>query len=318
MPLLSVLVPVRDARPWIASSLRSLWRQTLTDLEVIAVDDGSQDGSSEWLDDEARREPRLRVLHTPPRGLPAALAAGLAQSDAPWIARHDADDVSHRRRFERQFAHAASPGAPHVLGTRIRLFPARAHGPGMARWCRWHNALLSHEHIRREVLIDSPLGHGTALIDRAMLERVGGWRECGWPEDADLWVRMAEAGARFGKLPEVLYGWRQHPGSSTRTDPRYGRDRFLSLQLDALVRGALLGRPPRTLIGTGRSLERWNAALAALGTARIEARRPEEVDLRALEPPVVVVRSAAAARDRWRRAFERIGATEMREFIFTC
>src|SRR5213593_1676365 len=70
MPTLSVLLPVRDAGPFLAPALASLWRQTLADFEVIAVDDGSRDGSAEHLERAAAREPRLRVIHTPPRGLP--------------------------------------------------------------------------------------------------------------------------------------------------------------------------------------------------------------------------------------------------------
>ena len=68
----------------------------------------------------------------------------------------------------------------------------------MRRWAKWHNALLTHEAMASEVLIDSPLAHGTAMIRREWLERVGGWHERGWPEDLDLWVRLVRAGARLG------------------------------------------------------------------------------------------------------------------------
>jgi glycosyltransferase involved in cell wall biosynthesis len=102
MPALSVLVPVRNAMPWLGTSLRSLWRQAFRDFEVVAVDDGSTDGSGEALDRAARREPRLRVVHTAARGLPLALNEGLRHARAPLIGRHDADDISHRDRFARQ------------------------------------------------------------------------------------------------------------------------------------------------------------------------------------------------------------------------
>src|SRR5947207_16020636 len=71
-PRVSVLLPVRDAAPWLEASLASLARQTLADHEVIAVDDGSRDGSGEILDRAARVDPRLVVRHTGARGLPSA------------------------------------------------------------------------------------------------------------------------------------------------------------------------------------------------------------------------------------------------------
>src|SRR5258705_515711 len=83
---------------------------------------------------------------------------------------------------------------------------------------------VAHDDMANERLIDSPLAHGTAMLRREWLDRVGGWAERGWAEDVDLWLRLFEAGARFGKRPEVLYAWRQHRASATRRDPRYARD----------------------------------------------------------------------------------------------
>ena len=103
-PRLSVLLPVRDAAPWLGASLASLARQTEPGYELIAVDDGSRDGSGAILDEAAKRDPRIVVRHTPSRGLPAALNLALSLARAPWVARQDADDVSHRERFARQLA----------------------------------------------------------------------------------------------------------------------------------------------------------------------------------------------------------------------
>ncbi len=312
----SVLLPVRDAAPWLASSLASLARQTVDDHEVIAVDDGSVDGSGELLDRAARRDRRLVVRHTPPHGLPAALNLALSIARAPWIARHDADDLSHRERFERQLERAAREPSLDVIGTRVRLFPARATGAGMRRWVAWHNALLNHESMRRELLIDSPLAHGSALIRRATLERVGGWQERGWAEDLDLWLRMVEAGARLGKLAEPLYGWRQHPNSATRTDERYSRARFLSLKVAALAAGFLRGRDRVTLVGVGQSLARWRQALATWVGEWHEVRRPHRQSVARLRPPLVLAYMAPAARERWRAQLARCDMQELSDFIF--
>ena len=316
---LSVLLPVRNARPWLGASLASLWRQTERDFEVIAVDDGSSDGSGEWLEAAARHEPRLRVLHTPPRGLPAALNLGLAQARARWIGRHDADDLSHRTRFARQLARAAHAPRADVIGARVRLFAdgnPRLIGEGMRRWIRWHNRLLDHEAIRREMLIDSPLAHGSALVRRDALEAVGGWAEQGWAEDLDLWIRMAEAGARFTKCPEVLYAWRQHRGSATRTDPRYARERFTALKVAALGRTLLRAPARATLVGTGASLQRWRDTLGTRVREVVSTRQVGIEPLRTCAPPYVLVYVASSVRDRWRVALHSLDLHELRHFAF--
>jgi len=315
MVRVSVLLPVRDAAPWLGSSLASLARQTVAEHEVIAVDDGSRDGSGEILERAARHDSRLVVRHTGRCGLPAALGLALSLARAPWVARHDADDLSHRERFARQLAFLDTHPAVDVVGTRLRLFPQRECGAGMRRWAAWHNALLDHDAMRRELLIDSPLAHGTAMIRRDRLERVGGWRESGWAEDLDLWVRLFRDGARFAKLPEPLYGWRQHPASATRTDPRYSHDRFLRLKVEALDRDFLWNRGA-TLIGVGESLERWRGALGARLAAAHEMRGPRSESAPLLRPPVVLALMAAPARQRWREFLEDLGMEELSDFAF--
>jgi hypothetical protein len=71
---------------------------------------------------------------------------------------------------------------------------------------------------------------------------LGGYREVGWPEDYDLWLRAAAAGLRFAKVPEVLLGWRDHPTRQTRTHPRYAAAAHLRCKAHFLARGPLAGR----------------------------------------------------------------------------
>jgi glycosyltransferase involved in cell wall biosynthesis len=318
MPRISVLMPVRDAGRHLAPALASLGRQSFRDFEVIAVEDGSSDGSGERLERWARREPRLRVLRLPPTGLPGALNAGLAVARAPWIARHDADDLSHPRRLERQLEWLAAHPEVDVVGCRLALRPRDFAGVGMLRWVAWHNALLTHDEMAREVLVDSPLAHATAMLRRSALERVGGWRELGWPEDLDLWIRLLRSGARLAKHPATLYAWRQLRGSVTRSAARCGREAFDSLKLDALCQGLLRDSAAVTLIGVGRSLERWRALLAASGRAvsASVAGRPSGAALAAITPPAVLVFGAAPARARWRAALSGAGRYEGRDFVF--
>ncbi|HET7225514.1 MAG TPA: glycosyltransferase [Candidatus Eisenbacteria bacterium] len=316
-PIVSVLLPVRDAAPWLQASLASLARQTLEAVEIVAVDDGSTDGSGERLERAARRlgPGRMRVARTAPRGLPAALNTALGLARAPFVARHDADDLSHPERLARQHAFLTRHPDAAVVGCRLALFPARDTGAGMKRWAEWHNALLTHDAMAREVLVDSPLAHGTAMLRRGWLERVGGWRERGWAEDLDLWVRLLDAGARFAKLPRVLYRWRQHPASATHRDPRYARAAMTELKRESLAR-RFHGAGPFTLVGTGASLERWRVALGPDGARVHAARHPDPAIVAALAPPLVLIVTAAVARERWRAALISNGMKETSDFIF--
>ncbi len=310
-------MPVRDARPFLSRALGSIRRQTFRDFEIVAIDDGSTDGSGEWLERAAAREPRLRVVRSEARGIPATLNLALASSNGPLLARMDADDLSHPDRFALQMDHLRRHPEVAVVGSRVRLFPASGTGIGMVRWIAWHNALLTHEAMAREVLIDSPLVHGTALMRREWVERSGGWTSQPWAEDLDLSIRLLEAGARFAKRPETLYAWRQHPASATRVDPRFRRERFVALKIDTLARRFVGQRPP-TVLGVGASLARWQQDLLARfpGTRAITVRDPTPAFLSGLAPPLVLVLVAFQRRDVWRRALLDYGYREWREFVF--
>jgi hypothetical protein len=171
--------------------------------------------------------------------------------------------------------------------------------------------------MANEILIDSTLVHGTALIRRRWIERIGGWRDRVWAEDVDLWLRMLAAGARFAKRPETLYGWRQHRASATRRDPRYGRDRLLELKTHALTHGLLRGRAAVTLVGVGGSLATWLRLLRGpREVIAVLAGRPHDALVRSLYPPVVLVFGSPEARRRWRGALSEAGLREGRGFIF--
>ena len=137
LPRVSVLLPVRDAATTLHACLDSLAAQTLGDHEIVAVDDGSGDGSGELLLARAGSDPRLRVLRTPRRGLVGALSLALAQARAPLVARMDADDVARTPRLALQAERLERDTAVDVLGCRVALAPRRASPPGRGCASTW-------------------------------------------------------------------------------------------------------------------------------------------------------------------------------------
>src|SRR5947209_1079246 len=98
-PAISVLMPVYNAGRFLAPALDSVLVQTFADFEVIAIDDGSPDGSAAVLRQFAARDPRIRVVSQQNQGIVATLNRALALARAPLVARMDADDLTRPDRF---------------------------------------------------------------------------------------------------------------------------------------------------------------------------------------------------------------------------
>lgn len=267
------------------------------------MDDGSVDDSLAILQQRMRTWPALEVIAAPAGGVPAALERGRAEAAAPWIGRMDADDRCPPHRFRSLVKHAATSDLD-VLGSRIEAFGHTTEA--MDAYLRWQNGLLEHESIVSNRFVESPLAHATAVIRASTLDAVGGW-DVGapWSEDVDLWCRLAAAGARFGKLADVLYQWRLHPAQATRMDPRCAPEQMRACKVHYLARGPLVDRPV-ALWSVGRTLERWREALLTQGcTVRSTAISPRSLAqkggrLPEIQPGEVVlaVYGAASARDR--------------------
>lgn len=255
-PALSVLLPVHNAERYLDTCLRSLLRQTFTDFEIVAVDDGSVDRSAAVLARWAQRDSRLRVLARPHAGLIAALNHGLGACRGDLVARMDADDASLPQRFAKQIDALERAPRLDVVSCWVRHVRRPDVGDGMRRYESWLNSLTTHHEIVRERFVESPLAHPSAMVRRHTLQAVAGYLDRGWPEDYDLWLRLAAGGARFAKVPEVLYFWRDHGTRLTRADHRYRIDRFLACKAHYLATGPLAGIPRVILWGAGLTAKR--------------------------------------------------------------
>ena len=103
-PRISVVLPVRNGAAFLEQALESVLSQTLRELELIVVDDGSTDRTPEILARAAVRDRRVRLLSGGSSGVVPALNEGCAAAAAPFIARLDADDVALPERLEQQVA----------------------------------------------------------------------------------------------------------------------------------------------------------------------------------------------------------------------
>lgn len=258
-------MPAYNARRWIHGAVRSIQLQTYRDWELIVCDDGSQDGTAEHVASLASDDPRIVLVRTDHRGLVNALNTALARAGGELIARMDADDLSLPRRLERQVALLDACSELWVVGCLVRCFPRKSLPEGMTRYEAWLNSLITHDEITRDFFVESPFAHPSVVMRRSALDAVGGYRDVGWPEDYDLWMRMLLQGARFAKVPEVLFCWRDHRERLTRTAQMYSMRAFRSLKIHYLRQGFLKGVDAVQVWSAGHSGRNWARDLQAHG-----------------------------------------------------
>ncbi len=325
--MISVLLPVYNAARTLPAALDSVRAQTATDWELICVDDGSTDATPHLLTAAADVDPRIIHLRRPHRGLVASLNDGLRACRRPWLARFDADDLMHPERLAQQLA----AGFDGVLGCGVRLFPRADLSPATLAYETWLNELQTHQQIVTNLFVESPLVHPTVFLPRALLDRVGGWRDVGWAEDYDLWLRLWQAGARFAKLPAVLHEWRDEPGRLSRGGGVYSTRRFRWCKAAFLRETLLAGGAPVHIWGVGRVGRLWSRVLEGVGLRVADHLDPDDAQVgglcrgRPIRPhaaaadlggePLIVTIGVLGARDRTRAYLDGLGLREGWDYI---
>lgn len=212
--MISVIVPVYNARPWLGECVASVQAQTIGDWELLLVDDGSTDTSGALCRTLAAGDSRIRVLSRSNGGPSAARNAGLDAMGGGLVAFVDADDVMHPRALEWLLADMEATGAAIACGALHRF-------AGRPAW--------GGSHGRREVL------DGVEAIERCLYQRSrasvnnspGGklFRADLWQglrfrqgllyEDLDIFYQLFRRAGRVSFNSRCMYAYRRTPGSIT-------------------------------------------------------------------------------------------------------
>ena len=235
-PRVSVILPAYNAEAYLLESVDSILAQTYTDFELIALDDGSRDGTAALLD--AVRDPRVRVVHHENMGLALTLNKGIGLARGEFIARQDADDISRPDRLARQVAYLEAHPACGLLGSWSVIQEDRTPTS------RQHKHPCTNGELQLRLLFDSFFVHSSVMIRRSALDRAGLYPtdpERNPPEDFDLWLRIARE-HRLANLPEPLLVYREVPGSISRTRAELLDRRAIAIAVENLQ--LLLGDGP--------------------------------------------------------------------------
>ena len=206
-PVFSVVMPAYNAEATVGESIGSVLAQTMTDWELLVVDDCSTDGTLEVC--RSFSDPRIRALQTP-RNVNAAGArnTALEQARGEYVAFLDSDDLAAPNRLERQLRFFRENPSVSVCGTYVETFTT---GP-LAKTCEPICYPVADGPIKSSMFFYDP------FVTSSVSVRAGALREAGRPvfseeyapsEDYDLWARLIEK-VRFANLPEYLNRYRLH------------------------------------------------------------------------------------------------------------
>jgi glycosyltransferase involved in cell wall biosynthesis len=236
-PEVSVVMAVFNGERYLREAVESILGQTLGDLELIVVDDGSTDRTPTILQEYRRADSRVNVLSQSNAGQPAALNRGCAVARGAYIARIDADDTAARERLSRQVAFLRRSGRVGLLGGSVDLINSRGR-----RFDRTECPLGDRE-IRRALGERNCFAHTTVMFRTEAWRVTGGYREAFfYAEDYDLWLRIAER-YEVANLPESLARYRIHGDQVTVHHLRQHVVSLVGARLAARMRRAGVADP---------------------------------------------------------------------------
>jgi glycosyltransferase involved in cell wall biosynthesis len=227
-------MPVHNTRRFVEAAIKSVLSQTFADLELIIVDDGSNDGSTLILVNLAKIEKRIRLITRHNLGLIATRNELLHAAVGEFIAWMDSDDISLPTRLCLQLKAFEEDPLLSCVGTAVQCIDTAGNYLNIERYS------LEHAEITLDQYKGGALRFATTMMRRSVAQGVGGFREpLRIGEDFDFLLRLGEIG-KLGNLPDVLYLYRQHVASVCATmGPQWTvyRDYILSLAKERATEG---------------------------------------------------------------------------------
>ncbi|CBN58341.1 MULTISPECIES: glycosyltransferase family 2 protein [Kamptonema] len=231
LPIVSVIIPAYNAEPFIEETLKSVLAQTYPAIEVLVVDDGSQDRTPEIVEEICQKDSRVRLLKQSNAGVAAARNLGIEHSRGEYIAPIDADDIWYPENIEKQVQCMLEGG--EEVGV-VYSWTIDIDEEGFLNG-DIHTFMIEGE-VYETLVCHNFLGNASAsMLRRSALEKVGLYdssyreRSAQGCEDWDLYLRLAEF-YQFRVVPEFLIGYRKVYSSMSSNYTAMAKSHTLMLQ----------------------------------------------------------------------------------------
>lgn len=252
--LVSIVMPVHNAAPFLHKTLESILRQSYTQWELLAVNDHSTDQSPEILEKYAAQDARIKVLQSPEPKLIPALQTGFKASSGTLITRMDADDKMPIYKLGVMMKAWQEKGKGHVITGKTHSFKAgSAIGDGYKRYDKWIAELAEQQNHWSEIYRECVIPSACWMVHRDDFLASGAFDPLVFPEDYDLCFRFYRAGLKVHAVDAVLHLWRDHEARISRNWEAYRDQRFFGLKTAYFVELDYESDKPLVLWGAGRN-----------------------------------------------------------------
>src|SRR4051812_30777686 len=181
-PDVSILMPVYNGMPYVREAVESVLAQTLTNWQCVIINDGSRDGTRDYL--ATLNDPRFQILDQENAGISAAINHGLEHCTARYIARLDADDIALPTRLAAQVAFLDVHPDVALVGTQVVPMGARGAGSSL-KLPTTHDDIMSDLMAARHAI-----AHSSVAIRAEILRQIGGYWALSFGEEYDLMLRI--------------------------------------------------------------------------------------------------------------------------------
>ncbi len=253
----SILMPVYNGMPYLRQAVQSLLDQTCREWRCVIVNDGSTDGTADFLN--SLHDDRFVILEQENAGISAAVNHGLQYCDTRYTARMDADDVSLPTRLAEQVAFLDAHPEVGLVGVQMAMMGSEGVGASL-------RLPTEHDDIMHALMTGRhAMGHSCIMLRTDLLKQIGGYWSLPMGEEYDMMMRLGEI-ARLASIDHVLHHYRVHESSLTASRMRTNRQRIALACEQARRRRA--GLSPITVELFERQYNArplWRRAVASVG-----------------------------------------------------
>jgi len=223
-PLVSVLIPAYNCSEYIEHAILSMLDQTYTNLEIIAIDDGSTDDT--WTKLQKIKDDRLKLLKNKENlKIVGTLNKGIRLAKGKYIARMDGDDFSYADRIEKQVQYLELNDDVVIVGGAIEVCDANMNVNNHRKYP------LDDAAIRAKIFRYNPFAHPAVMIRKSAIDETG--YELNWAEDYDMWFRLGRVG-KLANLADTVLKLRTHPASVSQSKVTYQEKLTLYIRIKAI------------------------------------------------------------------------------------